>query len=94
MVQNATGMDVWRKPFETLRAPLILDLRSDPTERGQQGIGYNDWWYRHAFYAVPTQRIVGNFLASFKEFPPRQRPGSFTINKALEELSNPPSGSH
>ena len=87
MVQNATGMDVWRKPFETLRAPIFFDLRSDPTERGQEGMGYNDWWYRHAFLAVPTQQIVGSFLASFKEFPPRQRPGSFTIDKALEALS-------
>ena len=61
--------------------------RSDPTERGQEGMGYNDWWYRHAFIAVPAQQIVGSFLASFKEFPPRQRPGSFTIDKALEALS-------
>jgi arylsulfatase len=70
MVQNATGIDVWRKPFETLRAPIFFDLRSDPSERGQEGIGYNEWWYRHSFYAIPTQRIVGNFLASFAEFPP------------------------
>jgi arylsulfatase len=55
----------------------------------EEGMGYNDWWYRHAFYAVPIQGIVGNFLASFKEFPPRQRPGSFTIDKALEALSKP-----
>ena len=89
MVQNATGIDVWRKPFESLRAPLTIDLRSDPTERGQEGMGYNDWWYRHSFYAVPTQQMVGNFLASFKAFPPRQRPGSFTIDKALEALSKP-----
>jgi arylsulfatase A-like enzyme len=89
MVQNATGIDVWRKPFETLRGPLVFDLRSDPTERGQEGMGYNDWWYRHSFYAVPAQQMVGTFLTSFKEFPPRQRPGSFTIDKALEALSKP-----
>ena len=86
MVQNATGIDVWRKPFETLRAPIFFDLRSDPSERGQEGIGYNEWWYRHSFYAIPTQRIVGNFLASFAEFPPRQKPGSFTVDKAVEAL--------
>ncbi|WP_295392902.1 arylsulfatase [uncultured Thiodictyon sp.] len=93
MVQNATGMDVWRRPFETLRAPLFFDLRSDPGERGQEGMGYNDWWYRHSFYAIPSQRIVGSFLASFKEFPPRQKPGSFTVENALEALSQPASGS-
>ena len=48
MIQNATGIDVWRKPFETLRGPIFFDLRSDPSERGQEGIGYNEWWYRHA----------------------------------------------
>jgi len=87
MIQNATGIDVWRKPFETLRGPIFFDLRSDPYERGQEGIGYNEWWYRHSFYAVPTQSLVGNFLISFKQFPPRQKPGSFTVDKALEELS-------
>jgi arylsulfatase A-like enzyme len=94
MVQNATGMDVWRQPFETLRAPIFFDLRSDPVERGQEGMGYNDWWYRHAFYAIPTQKMVGEFLASFTAFPPRQRPGSFTVDKALEALSQPPSSAH
>ena len=89
MVQNATGMDVWRRPFEVLRAPIFFDLRSDPVERGQEGMGYDDWWYRHAFYAIPTQRVVGEFLASFKAFPPRQRPGSFTVGDALETLSAP-----
>jgi arylsulfatase len=61
-------------------------LRSDPSERGQEGIGYNEWWYRHSFYAIPTQRIVGSFLASFAEFPPRQKPGSFTVDKAVDAL--------
>jgi arylsulfatase A-like enzyme len=88
MIQNATGIDVWRKPFETLRGPLVFDLRSDPGERGQEGIGYNNWWYRHAFYAVPAQNVVGQFIASFKEFPPRQKPGSFTVNDALKSLEN------
>ena len=87
MVQNATGIDVWRKPFETLRAPIFFDLRSDPTERGQDGMGYDDWWYRHAFYAIPIQKMVGQFLATFQEFPPRQKPGSFTVGDALSALS-------
>ena len=94
MVQNATGMDVWRRPFETLRAPIFFDLRSDPVERGQEGMGYNEWWYRHSFYAIPTQEKVGAFLASFRQFPPRQRPGSFTVDKALEALSASAGATH
>jgi len=92
MIQNATGIEVWRTPFETLRAPIFFDLKSDPGERGQQGIGYNEWWYRHAFYAVPTQNIVGKFLMSFKDFPPRQKPGSFTVGNAVEALSKNSAG--
>ena len=77
---------MWRRPFETSRAPIFFDLRSDPGERGQDGIGYENWRYRHAFVAIPTQTIVWAFLATFKEFPPRQKPGSFTIDKAVETL--------
>ncbi len=87
MVQNATGIDVWRKPFETLRAPIFFDLRSDPYERGMDGDGYNNWWYRRSFAAIPVQNMVGQFLMSFQKFPPRQKPGSFTVGNALEALS-------
>lgn len=93
-VQDATGFDVWRKPFETLRTPIFFDLRSDPSERGREGIGYDDWSYRHAFYVVPTQKIVGNYLESFVQFPPRPKPGSFTIDKAVEALSKGSGGTH
>jgi arylsulfatase len=88
MIQNATGMDVWRHPFTRLRAPLFFDLTIDPFERGQEGAGYNEWWYRRAFIAVPVQRLVGRTLATFKEFPPRQKPGSFSIEQAMEQLQN------
>jgi arylsulfatase len=50
-------------------------------------MGYNDWWYRRAFIGIPVQNIVGKTLMSFKEFPPRQKPGSFTIDKAMEALT-------
>jgi arylsulfatase A-like enzyme len=93
MVQNATGIDVWRKPFETLRGPIFFDLRSDPYERGMEGDGYNDWTYRRSFAAIPLQNMVGGFLMSFQKFPPRQKPGSFTVGNALEALSKNSSGS-
>jgi arylsulfatase len=88
MIQEATGIDVWRHPFTTLRGPIFFDLEIDPCERGQEGMGYNEWWYRRAFIAVPVQTIVGKTLMSFKDFPPRQRPGSFTIDKAMEALTS------
>lgn len=86
LIQEATGIDVWRRPFTKLRAPIFFDLQIDPGERAQEGMGYNEWWYRRSFLAVPVQQIVGKKLMSFKQFPPRQRPSSFTIDQAMEAL--------
>ncbi|MEY3367617.1 MAG: hypothetical protein RI973_772 [Bacteroidota bacterium] len=87
MIQNATGFDVWRMPFETLRIPLLFDLRSDPAERGREGMGYDNWFYRHSFYGYPVTEMIGGFLATFQQFPPRQKPGSFTLGDAVEMIS-------
>lgn len=93
MIQEATGIEVWRRPFTTLRAPIFFDLEIDPFERAMEGMSYNEWWYRRAYIAVPVQNIVGKELMTFKEFPPRQKPGSFTIDQALESLTKATSGS-
>jgi arylsulfatase len=93
MIQEAKGIDVWRRPFTTLRGPIFFDLAVDPFERGDEGMNYNDWWYRRAFVAVPMQAIVGRTLQSFKDFPPRQRPSSFTIDQAMEKLTQATAGS-
>ena len=93
MIQEATGIDVWRHPFTTLRAPIFFDLEVDPFERGQEGMNYNDWWYRRSYLAVPIQNIVGKTLMTFKDFPPRQKPASFTIDQAMEKLTQTTSGS-
>lgn len=86
MIQNASGFDVWRKPFEVLRLPILFDLRSDPAERGREGMGYDNWAYRHSFYGYPVPQMVGAFLATFEQFPPRQKPGSFTLGDAVEMI--------
>jgi arylsulfatase A-like enzyme len=93
MVQRAKGIDVWREPFVTLRGPIFFDLSVDPFERGDEGMNYNDWWYRRAYLAVPVQSIVGKMLVSFKEFPPRQRPGSFSVDQAMQQLMQATPGS-
>ena len=86
-VQEAEGISVWRHPFTTLRAPIITNLRTDPFERAhEEGIGYEKWWIEHMFVFGPAAGYVGEFLATFRAFPPRQRPGSFTIDGALEML--------
>lgn len=89
MIQEHTGLDVWRMPMTTLTAPLFFDLQVDPGERGMEGDDYNDWWYRRAYLAVPLQHMVGKMMATFQEFPPRQKSASFTIQQASDALSQP-----
>jgi arylsulfatase A-like enzyme len=85
--QRATGFDVWQEPFVPLRLPKIFNLRSDPFEIGDhETIGYARWRIEHTYVLVPAQQFVGQFLATFKEYPPSQKPGSFSLDNALEAL--------
>ena len=87
MEQTAHGLDVWRKPFTELRAPKIFNLRADPFERADvdASMFYDKWMADRAFLLVPAQAMVGEFLKTFEEFPPRQKPASFSIDGALEK---------
>ncbi len=86
-VQRAEGVDVWSEPYIPLRLPLMQNLRMDPFERAQhESISYDKWSFDHLFLLVPAQVVARNFLATFNEFPPRQKPGSFSLDRVLEEL--------
>ncbi len=88
--QRAHGMNVWQDPFVFLRLPKLFNLRSDPFEEADEiGIGYPQWRFEHLFVLVPAQDIVGQFLMTFKEFPPRQTPASFSIDQVMEKLAPP-----
>ena len=86
--QRAPGtLRVWAEPFTELRVPLIFNLRTDPYERAQiTSNTYYDWLLDHAFQLVPAQAIVGKFLETFKEFPPSQKPSSFSIDQVMQKL--------
>jgi arylsulfatase len=91
--QRAEGFDVWSEPFVTLRLPKIFNLRADPFEKGDVvGMDYKHWWIDHVFLLVPAQQYVGQFLASFKEFPPSQKVGSFILDQVMKVLSEGPGG--
>jgi arylsulfatase len=85
--QRAHRMDVWRDPFVTLRSPKLFQLRRDPFERADTDSNtYNEWWMRK----ISPQRskaiaLVKEFLGTFEDFPPRQRPASFTIDQVVEK---------
>ena len=90
MEQAAHGLEVWMQPLVPLRAPKIFNLRSDPFERAEhEAGGYDRWFVEHAFVLVPAQAIVGQHLATFQEFPPRQKPGSFSVDQAMELMMKP-----
>jgi arylsulfatase A-like enzyme len=85
--QRAHGLDVWQDPFVTLRFPKLFNLRSDPFETAdREGMDYNRWRAEHIFLFVPAQQFVGAFLTTFKEFPPSQKAGTFTLDSVLDEL--------
>jgi arylsulfatase A-like enzyme len=93
LVQNAHGLHVWQKPFEQLRAPMVGNLRSDPFERAEyEGYGYNQWFAEHMFVIAPAAAYVGQWLQSFREFPPRQKPGSFNLDRVMEAVTKPHGG--
>jgi len=87
--QRATGtLRIWGEPFVTLRFPKLFNLRTDPYERADiTSNTYYDWWISRAFICVPAQDIVGRFLATFKEFPPSQEAGSFSLKLVMEKLA-------
>jgi len=93
--QNAHGLHVWMEPFEELRAPLVENLRMDPFERAEyEGAGYPEWFMEHAFVIAPAAAYVGNWLQSFRDFPPRQKPGSFNLERVMEDLTKNQEGNN
>lgn len=86
--QREHGFGVWEEPFVTLRLPKLFNLRSDPFETAdEEGMDYERWRIEHVFLLVPAQGFVGQFLSTFKEFPPRQKAGSFGIDQVLDKLT-------
>jgi arylsulfatase len=86
--QDAEGLKVWQEPFVTLRAPTLTNLRMDPFERAEHenAMGYQRWFMDRMFAIAPAGAYIGRWLESFKEFPPRQKPGSFTLEGAMDAV--------
>jgi arylsulfatase len=86
--QRAEGtMRIWAEPFTGLRVPKIFNLRRDPYERADiTSNTYYDWLIDHVFLIVPAQAYVGKFLETFKDFPPRQKAASFSVDQVMDRL--------
>jgi arylsulfatase len=86
--QRATGtLRVWAEPFTELRVPKIFNLRTDPYERADiTSNTYYDWLISHAWLLVPAQQYVAKLLQTLVEFPPRQEPAAFNVERVMEKL--------
>jgi arylsulfatase len=91
MEQKTVGtFRVWMEPFVPLRVPLIENLRRDPYERAEMTSNtYFDWMIDRAFLLVPAQAYVGNFLMTFKDYPPRMKAASFSLDQVMEMMQKP-----
>ncbi|MCU0835855.1 MAG: arylsulfatase [Chromatiaceae bacterium] len=91
MEQKTPGtFRVWMDEFSPLRVPLIFNLRRDPYEQATiTSNSYHEWHIDRAFMLVPAQAYVGQFLATFKDYPPRMKAASFSLDKVMEQMSSP-----
>jgi arylsulfatase A-like enzyme len=89
LTQQCNGQDVWDCRYKTHRFPRVTDLRADPFEAmttQNASMGYQDWMFRRTYLLVPAQGVVGKFVASFKDYPPRGKAASFSVGNALNAL--------
>jgi arylsulfatase A-like enzyme len=89
LVQRAHGLNVWLEPFVELRAPLLTNLRMDPFELAHEiGMDYGRWYVEHMFMIAPAGAYVAKWLQSFREYPPRQKPGSFNLDRVMDAVTS------
>jgi len=88
-------LQVWAEPFVMLRVPLLFNLRTDPFERANTTSNtYYDWMLDRVYLIIPSQKIVGEFLQTFFQFPPRMKAASFTVDQVLEKMEAALQGGH
>jgi arylsulfatase A-like enzyme len=76
--QRAHGLDAWQEDYSNLSVPKLYNLRADPFEEADHSADYWYWRVDHMFIMVPVQEVIANFMATFKEYPPSQKVGSWT----------------
>lgn len=88
MEQRMKGtMAIWAEPFVTLRLPKIFNLRTDPYERADVTSNtYYDWLIDRSYLLLAAQPYVGEFLITFKNYPPRQSAASFNLDDVMKTL--------
>ena len=87
MIQEAHGFDVWKNPYTPLGWPSVVNLRADPFERAMhESIGYGTWATKRMYALSAAGVVTTEFLKSFLVFPPRQKPGSFSVEDIIKQM--------
>ena len=96
MEQRCPGtLQVWAEPFTKLRVPKLFNLRTDPFERADiTSNSYYDWFLRRVFMIYGAQAAAAQWAATFKDFPPIQKPNTFTLDDALKAMHETAAGMH
>jgi arylsulfatase len=84
--QRGEGLQSWREPLSEMRIPKFFDLRADPFERGEESFKYNDWFLEQNFLLYSAPPLLAKWLQSFKEFTPRAKAASFSIDRVMEAM--------
>ena len=93
--QNSVGIKVWETPFEELRWPMLTNLRMDPFEKAcDETVEHPMWASERMFVLAPAGAYVAQWLQSFREFPPRMKPGSFSLDRVMEAATAAGRGSN
>jgi hypothetical protein len=88
-------MQVWAEPFTRLRVPKFFNLRTDPYERADQTSNtYYQWLLEHIPVVYAAQALAAQWAATFKDFPPIQKPNTFTLDEALRAIHEAAAGMH
>ena len=87
-IQRSEGIAAWQDPLESLRFPMLVNLRTDPFENAEVcSISYPKWRADRVFMLVPAGALVAQYMATMKEFPPRQSPESWSPGAIMEKLA-------
>ena len=87
--QRAKTLQLWAEPFVPLRLPKLFNLRRDPFERADENSNaYWDWVIEHVFVLYPMQALAAEQAQSFREFPPRQKPAAFNLDRVLDQMQD------
>ena len=85
--QSPGGFAVWKDPFVCLRVPKLFNLRMDPYERADVvSDQYYDWLVKNDYLVLIASMKAAQFLQTFIDYPPSQRPASFSVDQVQAEV--------